>query len=130
MINFLLGTALGFACGYVVKLQVSKKEIYDETGVSFRSLCQDAKREIQILNERVKSLQKENESLVIDIKLLKDKLIKVDDAFDEQGDILSDLKKSIDLLNREKVVLEEKLQEYKDLYTVATQEVERLKNND
>lgn len=130
MIIFLLGTALGFACGYVVKLQVSKKEIYDKAGVSFRSLCQDAKQKIQILNERVKSLQKENESLVIDIKLLKDKLIKVDDAFDEQGDILSDLKNSIDLLNREKVVLEEKLQEYKDLYTVATQEIERLKNND
>ena len=128
MIIFLLGTALGFACGYVVKLQVSKKEIYDKAGVSFRSLCQDAKQKIQILNERVKSLQKENESLVIE--LLKDKLIKVDDAFDEQGDILSDLKNSIDLLNREKVVLEEKLQEYKDLYTVATQEVERLKNND
>ena len=128
VINLLIGAAVGFVGGYIVRKQLTKNEAYNESGNSYRTLLQEAQREIQTLKNRVSNLQNENESLINELKSLKIKIRNADDASDDQADRLMDLNRRIETLKREKEITEEKLQESKDLYTSALQEIERLKS--
>ena len=128
VINLLIGAAVGFVGGYIVRKQLTKNEAYNESGNSYRTLLQEAQREIQTLKNRVSNLQNENESLINELKSLKIKIRIADDASDDQADRLMDLNRRIETLKREKEITEEKLQESKDLYTSAMQEIERLKS--
>ncbi len=128
VINLLIGAAVGFVGGYIVRKQLTKNEAYNESGNSYRTLLQEAQREIQTLKNRVSNLQNENESLINELKSLKIKIRNADDASDDQADRLMDLNRRIETLKREKEITEEKLQESKDLYTSAMQEIERLKS--
>lgn len=128
IINLLIGTAIGFVGGYIVKKQFTKNEAYNESGNSYRELLQEAQREIQTLKNRASNLQNENESLINELKSLKIKIRNADDASDDQADRLMDLNRRIETLKREKEITEEKLQESKDLYISAMQEIERLKS--
>lgn len=128
VINLLIGAAVGFVGGYIVRKQLTKNEAYNESGNSYRTLLQEAQREIQTLKNRVSNLQNENESLINELKSLKIKIRNADDASDNQADRLMDLNRRIETLKREKEITEEKLQESKDLYTSAMQEIERLKS--
>lgn len=128
VINLLIGAAVGFVGGYIVRKQLTKNEAYNESGNSYRTLLQEAQREIQTLKNRVSNLQNENESLINELKSLKIKTRNADDASDDQADRLMDLNRRIETLKREKEITEEKLQESKDLYTSAMQEIERLKS--
>lgn len=80
------------------------------------------------MKNRVSNLQNENESLINELKSLKIKIRNADDVSDDQADRLMDLNRRIEALKREKEITEEKLQESKDLYTSAMQEIERLKS--
>lgn len=128
VINLLIGAAVGFVGGYIVRKQLTKNEAYNESGNSYRTLLQEAQREIQTLKNRVSNLQNENESLINELKSLKIKIRNADDVSDDQADRLMDLNRRIEALKREKEITEEKLQESKDLYTSAMQEIERLKS--
>ena len=128
VINLLIGAAVGFVGGFIVRKQLTKNEAYNESGNSYRTLLQEAQREIQTLKNRVSNLQNENESLINELKSLKIKIRNADDASDDQADRLMDLNRRIETLKREKEITEEKLQESKDLYTSAMQEIERLKS--
>ena len=128
VINLLIGAAVGFVGGYIVRKQLTKNEAYNESGNSYRTLLQEAQREIQTLKNRVSNLQNENESLINELKSLKIKIRNADDASDDQADRLMDLNRRIETLKREKEITEEKLQESKDLDTSAMQEIERLKS--
>jgi chromosome segregation ATPase len=128
VIDLLIGAAVGFVGGYIVRKQLTKNEAYNESGNSYRTLLQEAQREIQTLKNRVSNLQNENESLINELKSLKIKIRNADDASDDQADRLMDLNRRIETLKREKEITEEKLQESKDLYTSAMQEIERLKS--
>ena len=128
VINLLIGAAVGFVGGYIVRKQLTKNEAYNESGNSYRTLLQEAQREIQTLKNRVSNLQNENDSLINELKSLKIKIRNADDASDDQADRLMDLNRRIETLKREKEITEEKLQESKDLYTSAMQEIERLKS--
>ena len=128
VINLLIGAAVGFVGGYIVRKQLTKNEAYNESGNSYRTLLQEAQREIQTLKNRVSNLQNENESLINELKSLKIKIRNADDASDDQADRLMDLNRRIETIKREKEITEEKLQESKDLYTSAMQEIERLKS--
>lgn len=128
VINLLIGAAVGFVGGYIVRKQLTKNEAYNESGNSYRTLLQKAQREIQTSKNRVSNLQNENESLINELKSLKIKIRNADDASDDQADRLMDLNRRIETLKREKEITEEKLQESKDLYTSAMQEIERLKS--
>lgn len=128
VINLLIGAAVGFVGGYIVRKQLTKNEAYNESGNSYRTLLQEAQREIQTLKNRVSNLQNENESLINELKSLKIKIRNADDASDDQADRLMDLNRRIETLKREKEITEEKLQESKDLYTSAMQKIERLKS--
>ncbi|WP_418551548.1 hypothetical protein [Prevotella sp.] len=128
VINLLIGAAVGFVGGYIVRKQLTKNEAYNESGNSYRALLQEAQREIQTLKNRVSNLQNENESLINELKSLKIKIRNADDVSDDQADRLMDLNRRIEALKREKEITEEKLQESKDLYTSAMQEIERLKS--
>lgn len=128
VINLLIGAAVGFVGGYIVRKQLTKNEAYNESGNSYRTLLQEAQREIQTLKNRVSNLQNENEFLINELKSLKIKIRNADDASDDQADRLMGLNRRIETLKREKEITEEKLQESKDLYTSAMQEIERLKS--
>lgn len=126
MINIIIGAAVGFAGGYILKNQQSQKETRNKAGVPFSTLYQEAQKEVQDLKGRLRMEREENESLRTQLQSLKQKLRNQADASDDQLDRYDDLSRRVETLNSEKKLLEEKLQEYKDLYSAAQDEIKCL----
>lgn len=130
MMQLLIGAFAGFLGGYAMKGQSAQKESRNEAGISYASLLQEAQKNIEDLKNRLRNQQEENNTLTAEIQTLKQKIRNADEASDDQADIVADLQRRVETLKREKELMEEKSQEYKELYEAATMEIEKLKNKD
>lgn len=115
MVKIIIGVAAGFACGYILKNITMKKGSQNELGESYESLYNSSKNELNALSNRLKNYKNENESLLEEVKRLKNKLRTQEDSNDDQIDRIDELHRKINILQKEKSLLEEKNQEYKDL---------------
>lgn len=116
MWNIILGVVVGFASGYFVKSNTSRKTTYNSAGISYMSLYQNAQKEIQLLKSSIKSQQNENDALAADMNSLKQKIKEQLDNSDDKDDRIAELQRRLDTLKREKAIAEEKMTEYRDLY--------------
>lgn len=116
MWNIIFGAAAGFVGGYFVKSNASRKETYNSSGISYMSLFQESQKEIQLLKGRLKSQQNDNDALMADIKSLKQQLREHMDISDDKDDRIAELQRRLENLKREKLIAEEKMTEYRDLY--------------
>lgn len=88
---------------------------------------QEAQKDIENLKKRLRSQQEENNTLIAEIQVLKRKIRDANEVSDNHEDMVVDLQRRIESLKREKELVEEKSQEYKELYTAASIEIEKLK---
>lgn len=115
MIKTIIGIAVGFSCGYILKNITSNKKSQNELGESYKSLYNSTKSEVDTLTNRLKNYKEENESLTMELQQLKNKLRNQENTNDDQIDRIDELHRKINILKKEKSLLEEKNQEYKDL---------------
>lgn len=127
MMNLIIGAAAGFVGGYVVKGQTSKTESISSSGVSYATLFNQAQSDINRLKSDLSSRDSEIDELKQQIKSQTRKLRDYEDKIDDRADDLEDLKKTIETLRRKNEELNDRVSDYKSLYTAAQQEIERLK---
>ena len=127
MLNLFLGAVAGFAGGYVIKGQTSKQESVASNGAKYSALYNDAQSEISKLKSDLRNRDSEIEDLNQRIKSLTKKIRDFEDKTDDHKDDIDDMRRTIESLRRQNDELNEKMADYKSLYTAAQQEIERLK---
>lgn len=127
MLNLILGAAAGFVGGFVAKGQSVKSESLSDNGVAYTVLYNESQAELSKIKAELRMRSSEIDELNQRIKTLTRKLRDNEDDADDKADDIADMRRTIDTLRRQNESLEEKVNDYKSLYTAAQQEIERLK---
>ena len=127
--KILICTLAGVGCGYILGKRVTLQNEQSEKKAN-QSALKESNRKIQEQKGQIAALQEEKEALVCEVKNLRRKGRTLQDESDDQEDLITDLKLRVTSLTRDKSVLEDKVQAYKDLYDATNQELERLKKED
>lgn len=126
ILNILIGTAVGFAGGYAVKGQKSKSEISSSSGKPYSVLYDETIQELSKAKTELRSRESEIEDLNQRIRSLSRKIRNDEDETMDRADDFADMRRTIESLRKENIVLQDKMNDYKALYESAKQEIDRL----